>query len=324
VNASDSLRQLFREVRVSSYSRDGLTEIMDALGGLTNTFNADNEMTAFNGTALSYDPNGNLTADGTNTYTWDARNHMIGISGGLSANFAYDATGRRASKTINGTTTQFLYYRLNPVQELDGANPPNVTANLLRGLGIDEHLSRTDSSGAMSLLRDALGSTLALTDSTGALNTQHTYQPFGATTASSPSNANPYQFTARENDGTGLDFFRARYYSSSNQRFTAQDPLQFIWEDLNLYAYVKNAPPNRSDPTGKQDIPILPPPPEPLPPGIYNPFDPFDPLCPAPKIHPTLQKRYDSISSVDKWLLFCNSLIKPALRAQCKPRGLGI
>jgi hypothetical protein len=33
-----------------------------------NQFNAANEMTSFNGTALTYDGNDNLTNDGTNTY----------------------------------------------------------------------------------------------------------------------------------------------------------------------------------------------------------------------------------------------------------------
>jgi len=140
-----------------TYTYDAAGRVMAKAGSLAtvtlpanvsgNTFNADNEMTAFNGTALSYDPNGNLTADGTNTYTWDARNHLTAISGVVGASFVYDAMGRRASKTISGTTTQFLYDRLNPVQELSAGNPPTgVTANLLTGLGIDEYFSRSDSS----------------------------------------------------------------------------------------------------------------------------------------------------------------------------------
>ncbi len=40
------------------------------------TFNADNGMTGFGGATLSYDANGNLINDGTNTYAWDARNHL--------------------------------------------------------------------------------------------------------------------------------------------------------------------------------------------------------------------------------------------------------
>jgi YD repeat-containing protein len=87
--------------------------------------------------------------------------------------FAYDALGRRASKSINGSVTQFPYDGLNPVQELDGSNPPNPTANLLTGLDIDEYFSRTDTRGAASFPTDALGSTIALTDSSGNTNTSY-------------------------------------------------------------------------------------------------------------------------------------------------------
>ena len=41
------------------------TELPQAVS--ENAFNAANEMTAFNGTPLSYDANGNLANDGTNT-----------------------------------------------------------------------------------------------------------------------------------------------------------------------------------------------------------------------------------------------------------------
>ena len=214
-----------------------------------NTFNAGNEMTAFNGTALSYDANGNLTNDGTNTYTWDARNHLSAISGAVSASFVYGPFGRRTGRNVNGVVTQFLYDGLNPVAELDGASPPNVTASLLTGLGIDEYFTRTDSSGTTAFLTDALGSTIGLVDSTGALNTSYTYEPFGNTTVSG-SSANPYQFTGRENDATGLYFYRARYYSPTFQRFVSQDPIGFAGGDPNLYGYVYDDPANLVDPPG--------------------------------------------------------------------------
>ena len=183
-----------------------------------NTFDADNGMTAFNGTAMTYDANGNLTGDGTNTYTWDARNHLSAISGAATASLLYDAFGRRMSKTINGPTTQFLYDGLNPVQELQSGTP---SANLLTGLNVDELFTRSDSSGTMAMLPDALGSTIGLTNSAGVLATNYTYQPFGTTTLSGTANANPYQFTGRENDGTGLYYYRARYYSPILQRFAS-------------------------------------------------------------------------------------------------------
>jgi YD repeat-containing protein len=71
-------------------------------GGTSTVYNADNAQTNFNGTALNYDSNGNLTNDGTNTYTWDARNHLTAISGGSAATFTYDGFGRRAKKVIGG------------------------------------------------------------------------------------------------------------------------------------------------------------------------------------------------------------------------------
>ena len=116
----------------------------------------------------------------------------------------------RMAKTINGAATQFLYDRLNPAQELNGANPPNVTANLLTGLGIDEYFTRTDAGGTMAFLADALGSTVGLVNAAGGIDTGYAYQPFGAVTVNG-TNANPYQFTGRENDGTGLYYYRARY-----------------------------------------------------------------------------------------------------------------
>jgi hypothetical protein len=90
-----------------------------------------------------------------------------------------------------------------------------VTANVLTGLNVDEYFSRTDSSGAMSFLRDMLGSTLALANSSGAIGTTYTYEPFGKTTLGGPANANPYRFTARENDGTGLYFYRAQRHTGT-------------------------------------------------------------------------------------------------------------
>jgi RHS repeat-associated protein len=63
--------------------------------------------------------------------------------------------------------------------------------------------------------RVPLRSAIALTDSAGTIHTQYTYEPFSKMTASGQANANPYQFTGRENDGTGLYFYRACYYRPS-------------------------------------------------------------------------------------------------------------
>ncbi len=203
-------------------------------------------------TGFTCDLNGNLTgatdASGTATYTWNARNQLTAITApAFTASFAYDALGRRTTKVINGAPTQYLYDGLNVVQEKNGAA---VTANLLTGLGIDDVLTRTDGAGTRGFLTDALGSTIALVDNTGAVLTQYTYEPFGAVNRIGAASQNSYTFTGREDDGSGLYYYRARYYHPRLQRFISKDPIGIRGGDLNLYAYARNNPVILSDPLG--------------------------------------------------------------------------
>jgi RHS repeat-associated protein len=208
-------------------------------------YNANNQLTTWGGSALSYDLNGNMTSDGTHSYNWDARNHLSQIDAGATGSLVHDAFGRRTSKTILGGQTGFLYDGVNPVQELSGTT---VTANLLTG-GVDEYFSRTDALGARHFLTDALGSTLALTDSAGTVQTGYAFEPFGSTTGSGATTTNSFAYTGRELDGTGLYYYRARYYNPTLQRFISEDPVGFHG-GIDLYSYAYNSPTMFRDPTG--------------------------------------------------------------------------
>ncbi|MFQ5683977.1 MAG: RHS repeat-associated core domain-containing protein [Candidatus Binatia bacterium] len=121
---------------------------------------------------------------------------------------------------------------------------------MLTGLGIDEYSTRTDASGSQSFMTDALGSTVASGDFAGTVQTEYTYEPFGGTTATGVSSSNPFQYTGRENDSTGLYYYRARYYHPGIQRFISEDPIRFHGGDFNLFAYVGSNPVGFSDPLG--------------------------------------------------------------------------
>jgi RHS repeat-associated protein len=91
---------------------------------------------------------------------------------------------------------------------------------------------------------------LALADATGTVQTQYTFDPFGATTTTGAASSNALQFTGRENDGSGLYFYRARYYQPQLQRFLSEDPLDVQGGSADLYSYVRNSPTNLVDPLG--------------------------------------------------------------------------
>jgi RHS repeat-associated protein len=163
--------------------------------------------------------------------------------------YAYDALGRRTSKRVgSGTPTQFLYDGANDVQETDGStvNP------ILVGLNIDERFARNDVDGRSYFLTDGLGSTLALTSTTGAIQNQYSYDPYGNATQSGSGFTNPYQYTGREADTAGLYYYRARYYSPMMAGFISEDPARFAGGQLSFYAGFGGDPIMYRDPQGRE------------------------------------------------------------------------
>jgi RHS repeat-associated protein len=226
------------------------TEILPTPSTGTNTFNLANQQTVWNGHTVGYDLNGDPASKASTSpataYTFDVRHRLTQIQQGAStiASFHYDTFGRRTQKTIGTTTTNFLYDARNTVQETMGT----TTNTILTGLGIDERYARNESAGTRYFLADALGSTVALTDSSQAVQATYSYEPFGEVTATGTSD-NSYQYTGRENDGTGLYYYRARYYSPMLKRFMSEDPMGLA-AGLNEYGYVLGDPVNLNDPEG--------------------------------------------------------------------------
>jgi hypothetical protein len=146
-----------------------------------NRLRATVDPTANDAAIWTYDFNGNLTNGGTKTYTWNVRDQLLSMTG---ASFQYDALGRRHRRVVGSTTRDFVYDGLNLVQEKQDTT---VKANVVTGLGLDEVFTRIKGSATRHLLADALGSTLALTDPAGAVQTSYTY----ARSAPPPRPASP-------------------------------------------------------------------------------------------------------------------------------------
>jgi RHS repeat-associated protein len=126
-----------------------------------------------------------------------------------------------------------------------------VKANQIPSIATDDDLGRVESSGTSSYLTDRQGSTIALANAAGSVQTQYTYDPFGLTTTSGTASTNTYKYTGRQADTSGLYYLRARYYSPAQQRFINADPMGFNGGDVNVYSYVHNSPTNLTDPSGE-------------------------------------------------------------------------
>jgi len=99
------------------------------------------------------------------------------------------------------------------------------------------------------MLPDALGSIVAETNSSQIISAMYAYDPYGNTSVTSGVGTTSQQYTGRENDGTGLYYYRARYYDLTIDRFIAEDPIGFSGGP-NVYAYVRGNPISFIDPLG--------------------------------------------------------------------------
>ena len=215
------------------------------------TYDQANRQTERGGVAQAYDQEGNLTSDGQNTFSWDARGELASLEGpDSSASFRYDPFGRRSQKTVGGQlvqgqSTDYLHDGQNVVQEQRGGE----ATDLLQG-GTDEIFARTKGAQTETFLTDGLGSTAALASASGAPQTNYRYDPCGGSTEEGAPADNAWRFTGREDDSTGLLHYRARYMSAGSARFASEDPIGLAGGDPNLYAYVGGDPVNAVDPSG--------------------------------------------------------------------------
>jgi RHS repeat-associated protein len=260
--------------------------------GTAASYTANNliQYTAIGGASPTYDANGNLSASGPWTYTYDAQNRLIAAVSGssaLTATFSYDARDRCVSRAINGAATYYAYDRWNLIQEDTPAGAE--TTRYIHGSRVDEMVALITGSATAYYHQDVLGSTVSLTDPNGNLLETCSYDIYGLPAFKDPlgnplsasSVGNRFLFTGREwLPAVNLFDYRNRMYSQDQGRFLQPDPIRLasisrdplassppflgldqtqlspslrIGERLvgpNLYDYVFNQPIEYTDPTG--------------------------------------------------------------------------
>ena len=295
----DAANQLTGEFRsgIAGYTT---TSIYDGAGNrLTNqtgaasittfTFDAANQLTksvlGTVTTTYTYDARGNQTVEQIGntftTQTWDYENRLTLVqkAGTTTNTYTFDGDGKRVRIDDSLTTTgrSLIWSGQNILREVNVSGGTERVLYTLEPAGYGNLFSQRRSGTTTYYHSDALGSTRALTNSTGATTDTYTYYAFGLTVTSTGTTENTFRWVGKLGYYWDTDrlvyYLRARPYSPKLARFLSYDPIG-VAGGLNLFGYVGNKPLVLVDPGGKE--------PETFPVPNNPPtkvWDKFDVLC---------------------------------------------
>ncbi|MCM1494797.1 MAG: DUF6531 domain-containing protein [Bacteroides sp.] len=231
-----------------------------ALQNCTMTYDANNRLLTYNGEAVTYDADGNMTygpLNGTMTsFTYDCRNRLIQAG---DTSYTYDAENHRIRAETEQTITRYVVdsqqelSRILQTVETDKRTGESRITYYTYGRGL---LSQEDEEKEYRLYHfNHLGSTTLITDEAGKVVETFEYNPYGEL-LDGEIGKYPFLFNGEYGvvtDRNGLYYMRARYYNVDIKRFMNQDIIVGSVESspsLNRYAYVEGNPVNYLDPFG--------------------------------------------------------------------------
>ena len=243
-----------------AYTTGALGEPLNTLAyGYDDTLGWKDLLTSYGSQARSYDTIGNLTSDGTWTYTWQGGRQLASMAkDGTSVSFAYDEKGLRLSKTVNDVVTRYTYSQGELIHVLDGSDRMTIRRDpngqpMTIGFNGSEHF----------YLYNAQGDVVAIANYSGEVVVEYTYDAWGnplsctGSLADTLGKKNPFRYRGYVYDEeTGLYYLKSRYYDPRVGRFICSDGIlpSNRMTSSNLFAYCSNNPTALVDPSGKFGI----------------------------------------------------------------------
>jgi RHS repeat-associated protein len=221
------------------------------------SYTSGNILASADGATYTHDANGNrsqkATSVGTTYYTYDSLNRLTQTSTSTrQIQYIYNGLGQRIGKIDNGVQINYL---VDPngilpqvLAETDAGNNL-ISFYVYDGAGLVAKV--TPQNQYYFYHYDGLGSTIAISDSSGQVANTYVYSPEGLVGAQETIN-NPFTYVGRFGvmaEGNGLYYMRARYYDPEVGRFINKDPIGYLG-GVNLFGYSANNPINFIDPWG--------------------------------------------------------------------------
>jgi RHS repeat-associated protein len=245
--------------------------------------------------SFDYDAAGNRESSALWDYGWDAKNQLVrartkhctaspetpAAPQGYDITNAYDAEGRRFRKAVNryqnGQIVEqkiitFLYNGDDLIYEREQLPSGLTTCERRYVWGPDIANGSAGGAGGLLLIRETKGDTttdlyplydgtghvVALADSSGALQAEYAYGPFGEKIYARGPKASscPFRFQTKYLDQeTGLYCYKHRAYDPVTGQWLSRDPLGES-ETLNLYSLTGNDPINFVDADGLASVAV--------------------------------------------------------------------
>ncbi|MBR3917737.1 MAG: RHS repeat-associated core domain-containing protein [Clostridia bacterium] len=229
----------------------------DAAGNITDApnscfqYDTNNRVVVFDGNQVSYDLDGNMLSEGVRCFTYDSTNKLITADGHT---YTYNAEGVRIRNLCEcGEETTYTYNTNCKLSQLLMKTTDGVVTKYVYGKGL---IGEEVDNAFKTYHFDFRGSTIAITDASGAIMDTFAYDTYGKCISRTGTSDVIFGYNGRDGvvtDSNGLIYMRARYYSPEMKRFINADIVAGSITNavtLNRFAYANGNPVSLVDPFG--------------------------------------------------------------------------
>lgn len=232
-----------------SYTYDQVGNREDPGNPALYAYDSNNRVTASPGLTYTFDDDGSiLTRSDGASYTHDYRNRLVQFTkGATTATYLYDSAGRRIKKSVNGTSTWYLWAGSQLIAEYSGSGTRQQRYAYIQDDYVPTQVE--DVNGIYYVHADHLETPRLLTGSSAQVVWRSRHEAFGKAVVDGDPDGNsvpitlnirfPGQYADSESDAY---YNYNRVYDPTTGRYLQADPIGQTGSGGNLFTYANVNP----------------------------------------------------------------------------------